>query len=239
MSDTTRSKGTSLVKGPIALIGLTLLAAGVLAYLLGDADNFKTSNFPDGTQNGEDFLGFEANGWTAALLAGSGLLLLLSAPLHWGAKTVGIIVGLTLGAASVIALVDKKDVLGLAAANGPTKLLLGAAAAALLIFSLLPRVGKKDHDDHDHDRDRDVVSPRRERVVERDVVATDRDRVGHDHDHDRDRVGPDPVGRDHDRVDHDRVGTDRVDADREVIRDRPVDRTEQVAPDREDDRPLR
>jgi len=226
MSDTTRNKGVSLAKGPIGLIGLILLAAGILMYLTG-SDGFKES-FPDGTTNGDKFLGFEANGWTALLLAASGLLLLLSAPLHWGAKTMGIVVGLILGAASVIALVDKKDVLGLAAANGPTKLLLGAASAALLILSLLPRVGKKDRVDHDHDRDRDVVAaPRRERVVEREVVDTKRTgAVSHDHDH---------VGHDHDH--------DRVSGEREILQDDArVERTERVAPDPDrpgDDRPLR
>jgi len=219
MSDTTRRDGVSLAKGPIALIGLTLLAAGVLAYFLGD-DSFKTSNFPDGTSNGDEFLGFEVNGWTAVLLAGSGLLLLLAAPLHWGAKTMGIIVGLILGAASVIALVDKNDVLGLAAANGPTKLLLGAAAAALLIFSLLPKVGKKDHD-----REREVVASPRERVVERDVVerdagATSAGTATRDHDRDHDHSS-----HDHGVGDHDRTTRDQS--------------TERVAPDREDDRPLR
>lgn len=226
MSDTKRSDGVSLAKGPIALIGLALLAAGVLAYFLGDDNGFKTSNFHDGTSNGKNFLGFEVNGWTSLLLAASGLLLVLAAPLHWGAKTMGIIVGLILGAASVIALVDKNDVFGLAAANGPTKLLLGAASAALLIFSLLPKVGKKDHVDHDRDRDRDVAAPRRERVVEREVATTDRD-VGST------RAG----GVDHDR-DHDSAG-----GDREVLRDdtrvERTERTERVAPDREDDRPLR
>lgn len=215
MSNTKRTDGVSLAKGPIAMIGLVLLAAGVLAFFLGD-DNFK-QNFPDGTARGDEFLGFKVNGWTAVLLAGSGLLLLLAAPLHWGAKTMGIIVGLILGAASVIALVDdQEDVLGLASANGPTKLLLGAAAAALLVFSLLPKVGKKEHD---HDRDRDVAAPRRERVVEREVAPPRTGAVDHDR------------GHDHSTHDH---------GDREVVRDDPrSDTTERVAPDREDDRPLR
>jgi hypothetical protein len=233
MSDTTRNKGVSLAKGPIALIGLALLAAGILGYLIGDNHSFKTSNFPDGTANGSKVLGFEVNGWTDLLLAGSGLLLLLAAPLHWGAKTMGIIVGLILGAASVIALVDKKDVLGLAAANGPTKLLLGAASAALLIFSLLPRVGKKDHD-RDRDRDRDVVAaPRRERVVEREVAPVQTETVSRERVVDRDRVG-------HDRVDHDRVDHDHPVGEREVLRDDTgAERTERIAPDPGDERPLR
>lgn len=228
MADTTKTKGTSLAKGPVGIIGLILLAAGILGLLLGDSD-FATKNAIDGTSNGDKFLGFEGNGWTWALTGVAGLLLLLAAPLHWGAKTMAIVVGLILGAASVIALYDEKDVFGLAAANGPTKLLWGAAAAALLISALLPRIGKKDHVDHDVDR-----APRpRERVVERPVVERERHAVGERdeiRDNDRDRVDLDP--RDLDRtggagervVDRDvQRGVDRDLGDRDVVdRDRNV-----------------
>jgi len=49
-----------------------------------------------------------------------------------------LIVGLALGAASVIALVDKRDVFGIFAANGATKLIWGVASAVLLVLALLP-----------------------------------------------------------------------------------------------------
>jgi len=47
-----------------------------------------------------------------------------------------LIVGLALGAASVIALVDKRDVFGIFAANGPTKLIWGVSSAVLLVLAL-------------------------------------------------------------------------------------------------------
>lgn len=50
----------------------------------------------------------------------------------------------------MIALVDKRDVFGIFAANGPTKLIWGVASAVLLVLALLPRVGGgKKHNDRD------------------------------------------------------------------------------------------
>ena len=89
------------------------------------------------------FLGIEGNGWTWLLFAGAGLILLLSAPMHWGAKSMAMIVGLAMAAAAVLALVDGSDVLGVFAANGATVLAFGAAAVALLLVAMLPRVGRK------------------------------------------------------------------------------------------------
>ncbi len=182
-----RKKGTSLAKGPVGLLGAAMVAWGILNLVLGG--NGFTSSPVDGTVQGESFLGFEGNGWTNLLWIAAGALLLFGAPLHWGAKTMALLVGLALGAASVIALVDGDDVFGIFAANGLTKLAWGASAVALLIFSLLPRVGRdkgRRHDvdvDHDRDRDRDVVAPAptRERVVERETVATPvREPIGQD-----------------------------------------------------------
>jgi hypothetical protein len=182
MRDTPRAhKGTSLAKGPAFFIGLASLALGILGFLL--ADQSFTNNPVDGTVNGSSFLGIEGNGWTWALFAAGGLLLLLAAPMHWGAKTMALIVGLAFGAASVISLLDGNDVFGIFAANGLTKLVLGAAAAALLLIALLPRVGKKKHHT-DTTYDRDMP---RERIVEREVP---RERVV-------ERPVERPVGRSH------------------------------------------
>ena len=49
--------------------------------------------------------------------------------------------GLALGAAAVIAMIDGDDVFGIFAANGLTELVWGIAAAILLVLALLPRVG--------------------------------------------------------------------------------------------------
>ena len=166
-----RRKGVSLAKGPIALIGLAMLAYGLLALLFGG--NSFTASPIDGTVNGESFLGLEGNGWTNVLIAGAGALLLFGSPLHWGAKSMAIIVGLVLGAASVISLVDGSDVFGIFATNGPMQLALGIAAATLLILSLLPRVGKKDkHRDRDMDIDRDRDMHREREVVRERPVRT-------------------------------------------------------------------
>jgi hypothetical protein len=132
-----RERGRSLAKGPVGLVGLLLLAYGVLALIFGSTD-FDASPL-DGDVQGENFLGIEGNGWTNVLFAASGALLLVSAPLHWGAKSMSLIVGLVLGAASTIALWEGAAVFGIFAANGPTTLAWGAPAAVLLVLALLPR----------------------------------------------------------------------------------------------------
>jgi hypothetical protein len=185
-NDRGNRKGVSLAKGPIALLGMAMLAWGIISLVLGG--NSFTASPVDGTVSGERFLGLEGNGWTNLLWIAAGGLLLFGSPLHWGAKTMGIVVGLALGAASVISLVDGDDVFGIFAANGPTKLAWGVASIALLVLSMLPRVGggKKDDSagrvaDRDRGRERMVTTPptrvERERVVEREPGGRDRDIV--------------------------------------------------------------
>jgi hypothetical protein len=94
------------------------------------------------------------------------VLLMLGAPVHWGAKSMSLIVGVALGAAALIALLDGDDALGIFAANGLTKLVWGIAAAVLLILALLPRVGGKKKAD-DANRERARSSQRVSRPVER------------------------------------------------------------------------
>jgi hypothetical protein len=154
----TERSGFSLAKGPIALIGLAMIAYGVIAFLMG-GDSF-TSNPPDGTVTGDTFLGIEGNGWTNLLWAGGGLLLVLAAPMHWGAKTMAIIVGLVLAAATVISLVDGPEVFGIFAANDTTTLAWAIVAAALLVLAFLPRIGRRRRADADVERDRRVVAER-------------------------------------------------------------------------------
>jgi hypothetical protein len=160
-----KKSGVSLAKGPVAIIGLLLLVFGVLAFILG-GHSFKADPV-SGTVNGEKFLGLEVNAWSSLLFIAAGLLLLFGSPLHWAAKSMSLIVGLALGAASVIALYDEQDVFGIFAANGLTKLVWGAAGALLIVLSLLPRVGgKKRHADA---RERDTA-PRRE-TLEQDTTT--------------------------------------------------------------------
>jgi hypothetical protein len=131
---------------------MALLAYGVTALIFG-GHSFTTDPL-SGTVQGETWLGLEVNAWSSLLFIGAGALLLFGAPLHWGAKTMSLIVGLGLGAASVIALVDGDDVFGIFAANGLTTLVWGIAAAVLLVLALLPRVGggkRRSHADADAD----------------------------------------------------------------------------------------
>jgi hypothetical protein len=158
-----RTKGTSLAKGPVGIIGAVLLAGGILGLLMGSTDF--TTNAPNGDVSGGTFLGIEGNGWTWLLFAGAGIVLLIGAPLHWGAKTMAMIVGLAMAGAAVVAIVDGSDVLGIFAANGATMLAFGAAAVALLIVAMLPRVGGR-HEEVVVDHDRTSRFERDGRVTE-------------------------------------------------------------------------
>jgi hypothetical protein len=136
-----RTKGVSLAKGPVGIIGAVLLAGGILGLLFGST-NF-TTHAPDGDVTGGTWLGIEGNGWTWLGFAAAGVILLMSAPMHWGAKTMALLVGLVMAAACVIAIVDGNDVFGVAAANRATMLVMGAAGVALLVLAMLPRVGRR------------------------------------------------------------------------------------------------
>ena len=214
--DTHVKKGPGLARGPALILGSILLAFPLLAMpFLGDQgfDFPGSGNLTDGTAQGDRFLGFEMNGWALLLTAAAGGLLLFGAAQHLLAKIISLIVGLALGAASVISLVDGDDVLGLAAANGWTKLAWGVASALLLFNTLMPRVKhkEKDHTAHaDRDthrvatppvpverhREREVVAEPRQ-TTEREVVDTPRETTHRevvdttpDRDYDREVVAP-------------------------------------------------
>jgi hypothetical protein len=141
VSTTTRTeKGISLARGPALILGTILTAVGL--YLLYKARTFPPfSNLPNGdvTRDGDFLFGlFGANGWTGMLTAVGGGLLLFGAAQHLLAKTMSLIVGIAFGAAAVIALVSG-NVLGMAAANGWTKLGWAVCAAILLFNTLIPR----------------------------------------------------------------------------------------------------
>jgi hypothetical protein len=123
MARSKKKTGVSLAKGPVALVGLALLAYGITAFLLG-GHSFQAHPL-GGTVNGKTWLGLEVNAWTSLLFIAAGALLVFAAPAHWAAKSMSLIVGLALGAAALIGLYDKTDVFGIFAANGPTKLAWG------------------------------------------------------------------------------------------------------------------
>ena len=77
------------------------------------------------------------------LFAAAGLLLLLGSPIHWGAKSMAFIVGVALVVGALISLSDGNDILGIFATNNWTKLVMGAGGAALILLSMMPRVGRR------------------------------------------------------------------------------------------------
>jgi hypothetical protein len=166
-----KSKGVSLAKGPVLIIGLALLAFGVLALLIGGAHGF-TAKPPSGAVSGKQFLGLEVNGWSSLLFIGAGALLVFGSPLHWGAKAMSTLVGVGLIAAAVLAYINKDSALGIFAANGLTELVWLGAGVLLLLLALLPRVGggKKGERQYE-DRDKRGFSVKR--VVERDRVTSE------------------------------------------------------------------
>lgn len=184
-------RGRSLARGPAWIVGLVLSAAGLALFFRAPGTPLSFDGFPDGVATGDTFLGFEANAWTAWLTTAAGILVLIGAAQHLLARTFSLIVGLALGAASVIALFDGDDVLGLAAANGWTALGWGVASAILLITALLPRVTHEREvatTQRDGMTDRDRIAERdRARIADREHAhAAERDRT-HDVDQDRDR----------------------------------------------------
>src|SRR3954447_617518 len=140
--DTARPRsGLSLAKGPVALVGLASLALGVLGFIF--ASRSFDFNAPSGTVTGTTFLGIEGNGWTWVVFAAAGLLLLLGSPIHWGAKSMAFIVGVVLVVGALISLSDGSDILGVVATNDWTTLVMGAGGAALIVLSMMPRIGRR------------------------------------------------------------------------------------------------
>src|SRR3954449_11413790 len=140
--DTPRARsGVSLAKGPVAIVGLASLALGVLGFVF--ASRSLSFDAPSGTVTGTTFLGIEGNGWTWVVFAAAGLLLLLGSPIHWGAKSIAFIVGVAFVVGALIALSDGDDILGVVAMNNWTTLIMGVAGIALIVLSMMPRVGRR------------------------------------------------------------------------------------------------
>ena len=167
----------------VCLIGGPLLILAGLIGLLNDStfDTYNTDASPLGFVNGDQFLGFEVNGWSNVFHIAVGLLLVLGAVKHGLAKTACLIGGLAFAAACVLALIDGKDVLGLFPANGADKILWGVLAALLIIAALVSTRNRRDRDDEDDgaarvtpDRERagrDAEPPTTRPTAEREVVA--------------------------------------------------------------------
>jgi hypothetical protein len=134
-----RTRGVSLAKGPIALIGLLGIIYGLSALIL-RAHGFAL-HFPNGDVHGSFWLHVEVNGWTALLFIAAGLALVFSAAAHITAKTMAVLVGVVLIVLAIIAIIQGHGALGIFAAGHWTEIVWGAAGVVLLLLALLPRVG--------------------------------------------------------------------------------------------------
>jgi hypothetical protein len=205
--------GPSLAKGPNLIIGSILVAYGLSGLLRNAGQDFPSfsSSFPDGSVSGASWLGPEINGWTVWLCIAAGALLLFGAAQHHLAKLMSLIVGLALGAAAIIALIDG-DVLGLAAANGWTELGWGIASAILLLNVFSPR--------RKRERPVGTAAPAADRDVAPSYARDDRttampattgghrdERFSREEIDERERL-------DRERLERERPGTDRPDRDR-------------------------
>ena len=145
---TYREKGVSLARGPALALGTFLVIAGL--YFIYTEHGFpRLSSFPNSTVhiNGKAFFGvFGLNGWSGELTVASGALLIFGAAQHLLAKATSFIVAVILAGVGIWALADHHSALGLFAANIWTVLLWFAAAAYLLINSVLPRTPGSDPD---------------------------------------------------------------------------------------------
>jgi hypothetical protein len=153
-TDTHTVKGAGLARGPALVLGTILSLAGLALFL--HAGDTPTGGFPDGDATGGRILGFEANGWTAFFTTTAGIVLLFAAAQHLLAKILGLIVGIALAAAAILAIVDGPGVLGLAAANWAVELGWGIAAVLLLLNVFAPRMR----------REHDAEAPRHTRVAD-------------------------------------------------------------------------
>jgi len=166
-------RGVSLAKGPVLILGLASLALGVLGFIFASRDF--SFDAPSGTVQGTTFLGIEGNGWTWALFAAAGLLLLLGSPIHWGAKSMAFIVGVVMVVGALISLSDGNDILGIFATNHWTTLVMGAGGIAAIVISMMPRVGSRRGNAPAAVRNEPVA----ERRFERESVTDNRTTVSH------------------------------------------------------------
>lgn len=162
--------GVSLAKGPVGILGLVGILYG-LSALIFSSHGFAL-RIPHGAVHGEKWIGLEVNGWSDLLFIAAGLLLLLSAPLHWGAKSMSLLVGCAMIAAAIIAAIRDDGVFGIFVANHLTELVWAAAGVLLLVLALLPRVGGRTG----KGREETIERQRSTRVVEREPQPTMRSR---------------------------------------------------------------
>ncbi|MBW3653251.1 MAG: DUF4383 domain-containing protein [Actinobacteria bacterium] len=128
------------------LVGLALLAAGALGFLVNSSfgEAALGLDLNDGELiNGDLFLGLEVNGWHNIVHLASGLVLLLAAASRALAKIVALTFALVYVGVTVIGFLDGNDVLGIIPVNTADNLLHAAIAAVGLLAALISPAGNR------------------------------------------------------------------------------------------------
>jgi hypothetical protein len=121
--------GRTLAQTTCLVVGLTLVAVGVLGFFFGGS-SFNVGNNPPG----EEFIIFEVNGWHNIVHIATGALLLFAAPKGPLAATVLTVFGLTYAVVTVWGFVDGNDVLNLVPVNTADNFLhVGLTLVALFV----------------------------------------------------------------------------------------------------------
>jgi hypothetical protein len=129
LGDTGKERaGRTLAQSTCLVLGLTLVAVGVLGFLFGG------TNFDTGSNvQGRDFIVFEVNGWHNLVHIATGALLLLGAPKPATAVISLLIFGGGYALVTVWGLIDGNDVFNLVPINAADNV-LHIALTALALF---------------------------------------------------------------------------------------------------------
>ncbi len=129
-----RAEGAARTLAQMACIGggLLLIAAGILGFFFGGSEFNTGSNI-----TGQEFLGFEVNGWHNVVHIATGAFLLLMSPKAKSAVTGLVIFGVAYVVVTIWGFVDGNDVIQLITINTADNILHAFLAGAALLVAAL------------------------------------------------------------------------------------------------------
>jgi Domain of unknown function (DUF4383) len=134
----------TMAEGFALLLGLGLLAVGVLGFFFGDS-SFGTGSHP----SGDTFLFFEVNGWHNVLFIATGALLVLFSFRPASAALALVLVGALYAGVTVWGFIDGDDVVNLVAIDDAGNWLhLGISAASIVVGLASGALGLKGRREH-------------------------------------------------------------------------------------------
>ncbi len=113
------------------IIGLVLVAAGILGFIYGESSFAVGENLQSG-----EFLGFAVNGWHNVIHIATGAFLLLMMPTLTSAVTGLLVFGLVYAAVTIWGFIEQTDVAGLFPVDTADNILHLVLAAVALIVAI-------------------------------------------------------------------------------------------------------